>query len=173
METSLYDLRCHIFDNYIKNTHYEKWLDEMLKISNITILTNFTKKEIENYDKSLVNWGINSKSTRGMHYPNHRIYLHNNNETLDSLAWILLHELGHAWCEECKKKFGYDLFEALSGGSLDDMTKEEYKEYCEIDEIHEARYEEQFCNNIATKIIGRCYDRIWWRKQFLKEWNNE
>ena len=159
-----FDLKCLIEDNYIKTDIQRKWFNDMLSKVTIRIYDTSIENEKKSYDNYCKEFNLKLKEFRGMSWENGIIMLNNIYETQESLCWILLHELGHMTAVKIKKTLGYDLLVMLSGGSLNDMSKEEYNEYVSNDVIHEARYEEQFANQFANTIIGKSYDRYWWRK---------
>lgn len=148
------------------NKNYKLWFEHMLRVSDIKLLNDLPDNHW--YFVYTKNYGSDPNEYRAIAFVGGLIILHNNNETLESLSWILLHELGHQYCIQINDAFDYDLFEALSGGSVGNMSEEEYNIYMTNDVVHEARYEEQFVNNIATQIIGYNYDRHWWRKNCYK-----
>lgn len=147
---------------------FQKWFHETLNREEIYFISDL--KDIEEfYTNYMKRWNLKSTEYRAMAFSGSWIILHENNETLDSMSWLLLHELGHRFCDKLDKLLGYDLIEIMSGGSLGKLSDEEYNLYLTNDDVHEARYEEQFVNEIATKIMGFAYDRHWWRKNCYKE----
>ena len=170
VELSLENIIDNIKDKISGNKAYEQWFEHMLDVSTVELLKDL---KIDHwYYAYMKRWGTNPKEFRAMAFTDGTIFIHNNNESLDSLSWVLVHELGHEFCATIEKQFGYGLFEELSGGPLSNMSKEEYNIYLTNDDVHEARYEEQFVNNIANKMISGSYDRHWWRKHcYVKEGN--
>ena len=141
---------------------FVKWFEETLDLKEIYLISDLRDIK-EFYTNYMKRWDLTPTEYRAMAFSGSCIILHENNETLDSMSWLLLHELGHRFCDKLTKLLGYDLIVAMSGGTLSSLSNEEYKLYMTNDIVHEARYEEQFVNEIATKIMGFAYDRHWWR----------
>lgn len=104
--------------------------------------------------------------TRKNRVPSHGVIVLFVDETeeYDSLAWLLLHELGHQAVsagEFIRYLFAFE--RDAAGISLD---REASQDAVSNDDLHEALPEEQFCNRIATALMGgECYDRRWWRRR--------
>lgn len=89
-------------------------------------------------------------------------------ETIESITWLIIHELTHFAIREsgildlyfllCRDDFA----ESLSYNPT--LFAKDYNLHRQ-DEIHENIPEEAFANSVATKIIGKNYDRKWWREQ--------
>lgn len=100
-------------------------------------------------------------------YQKSGIVLNNNNETLESNAWVFLHELGHAFINQTRHSMPLYLISLLNYKQeryIEKETGEFYWDLYNQDYYHEIRPEEQFCNLIANIIIGKELDRHWWRK---------
>ncbi len=164
MKLNVYDLKCLIEDNYLKTKQQKKWFEDILPKSTIRVYNSATENEKKSYDNYCKHYNLDINEFRGMSWDDGTIMLNNTYETEESLCWIMLHELGHITAQQIASKFDYDTLEILSGGALSEMSKEQYTEYCSNDEIHESRFEEIFANQFANVIIGKCYDRYWWRK---------
>lgn len=84
------------------------------------------------------------------------ILLYDETETLDSLEWVCLHELGHHACNQSRM---FD--EAMSKENVNEgRTSYEWKD----DAGHEADSEERLVNRIATSHMGgQERARPWWR----------
>lgn len=164
IEDVLNNIKIKIGNRY----NFQQWFEKIRK-DEIYLISDL--KDIESfYTDYMKNHNLNPKEYRAMAFSSAWIILHENNETLDSMSWLLIHELGHRWTKKIRDLLGYDLLEAMSGGSLGSLSKEDYQAYLTDDYVHEARYEEQFVNQIANEIMGFAYDRHWWRKNcYIKE----
>lgn len=187
----------------IYTEHVEKWFDLMLKRSEVNILTECDPDIRKRYEEYiLVERGEKSIfEFRAYCYPNliftigkednkipvgdeygksfkRDIMLNDNNETIESLSWLLLHELGHVY------KTALEQYAPLFGRFIRDLnyidaevqtTKAgiDYFDYNDIyltnDDVHGSRPEEVFCNMIATAIIGKSLDRHWWRENCYRK----
>lgn len=163
-----YDLRCMLYDDYIKTDRQRKWLDTVLQNVNIRIYANEIEEQRKDYDDYLLSTGLDINEFRALAWPSGLIVLNGLHETDKSLCWLLLHELGHVTVNLMEKAIDNEVLKMLSGGALNEMTREEYIDYSTNDDVHEARYEEQFANQFANVIMGECYDRHWWRKNKLQ-----
>lgn len=84
------------------------------------------------------------------------ILLWDETETLDSIKWICLHELGHHACNNAQM---FDMA-MQEENKTEGRTTYEWKD----DAGHEADSEERLVNRIATAYMGgREYARPWWR----------
>lgn len=93
----------------------------------------------------------------------------NENENIESLKWLIAHELTHANLRDntyLKNILNLNLKRELSKNNIDNLEK--YNDMIKNDTLHEEMLEEQICNEFATNMIGKNYDRLWWRKQFKK-----
>jgi|GEM_PF-3600986 len=154
----------------------------LMKKCAIYLYTDLTDKQKELYHEKEV-YGKDFSKFRGccigwghclLMYPKEtyykdeliEIFIHDQNETIESAAWILMHELGHAMITRD--------FSGPLGGFIHAMKwtheghlkaqKIDRVEYYNTDEGHEADPEEQFCNMIANTWINKNLDRHWWRK---------
>lgn len=87
-------------------------------------------------------------------------------ECIGSLLWLMFHELAHRGFRKYMPLAYYfailrDDFLKDRGIKYEDFANNKKLE-CE-DDIHENLPEEVAANNIATKLVGHCYDRPWWR----------
>lgn len=99
------------------------------------------------------------------------IYVYfNEGETIESLKWLIAHELSHAnlrnnpFIEMTLQK---NFKEYLEQNKVKSQT--EYENLLKNDKFHENMLEEQICNSFATTIVGFNYDRTWWRNQFKQK----
>lgn len=102
-------------------------------------------------------------------YKNVIFVFFNENESMESLKWLIAHELTHANLRENKylrTLLNLNLKREMSRNNVSNL--EEYQELIKNDYLHEEMLEEQICNEFATNLIGKNYDRLWWRKQFKK-----
>lgn len=109
------------------------------------------------------------KMSKNEKYSKTDIVLHNTDETRESLAWVMLHELFHSYLKHENPFEGVcsavhsinwiweDRIDRLNG--KDGFNSEFYN----TDEGHEQKPEEIMCNLYATSILGHSYDRIYWR----------
>lgn len=120
---------------------------------------------------------INLTTRRGFAEDN-KIVIHGTRyETIESIKWILLHELGHRIIKKyssvlslmyfVREKF-YKEIGLFKGEqeyySLAPNWREEYHK----DEVHEKDPEEILVSSFATNIIGFDYSRHWWRENIRK-----
>ena len=96
-------------------------------------------------------------SFRGFCRGEHIVILFDETETLESIEWILYHELGHHACHSQVRMFD----EAMDAENRNDgRNGYEWKD----DAGHEADSEERLVNRIATAYMGgKEYARPWWR----------
>lgn len=94
-------------------------------------------------------------------------------ESLESIKWILLHEIGHSILKSnlpvrslsyfVKEKFYKD--EGIYTGEAEYYTEQPgWREEYQKDGIHENDPEEVFVSEFATSIMGVDYSRKWWRE---------
>lgn len=76
-------------------------------------------------------------------------------ETPASIEWIFWHELGHMAVSQI------NLVDATF--SREDSARTADMSGWDADARHEALHEEQFVNRVATSIVGRDLNRLWWR----------
>lgn len=94
-------------------------------------------------------------------------------ETPNSILWLLMHEFAHYNIRHTDMSplgyfFALKRDEWLKGLGI---TPQEYVDSVHLrnrDDLHEAEPEEVTVNNVATTIVGECYDRAWWRRQWAK-----
>lgn len=92
------------------------------------------------------------------------IFKKDNVETEESVKWLIMHEITHAYVSEYLLKLR-DL-EVLAVNELATRLEiNSYKGIVENDGLHESLPEEALANAIATAIVGGNYDRFWWRKR--------
>lgn len=92
------------------------------------------------------------------------IFKKDNVETEESVKWLIMHEITHAYVSEYLLKLR-DL-EDLAVNELATRLKiNSYKEIVENDGLHESLPEEALANTVATMIVGADYNRFWWRKK--------
>lgn len=107
-------------------------------------------------------------SYRAVTLENHRlIYVFiNEGETLDSIKWVITHELTHANLREnlFLKRILINSFN-VTLKKYNIKTVDEYERELKNDVFHEDLLEEQICNRFATEVVGYNFDRIWWRQQ--------
>lgn len=87
-----------------------------------------------------------------------------NIETKESLQWLVIHELTHAYITLYSS-----LIRDIEQVAINEMTSRlhitTWQEIQENDNLHESLPEESFANAVATAIVGTDYNRKWWRKQ--------
>lgn len=94
---------------------------------------------------------------------------YNRGETLESLKWLISHELTHANLRQNKylrSLLNLNLRREMNENNISSL--ENYEKMLESDSFHENLLEEQICNEFATNMIGKNYDRLWWKKQLRK-----
>ena len=74
-------------------------------------------------------------------------------ETPDSVAWIIAHELSHQLVDEHPEV----------ARMLDQAKTSEA--HPASDRFHELDAEERLADGYATRLVGKRYDRSWWRKR--------
>lgn len=144
-----------VIHNLNKNLNYELNIcNENMKefIHNKYLNTKFKKKN----------------SYRGFTLPSNKIIFvyYNKGENLESLKWIIIHELTHANLREnifLKSILSLNLRNTMHKYNI--SSQQEYEKMLGNDNFHEDMLEEQICNEFATNFIGENYDRIWWRNQ--------
>lgn len=92
------------------------------------------------------------------------IFKKDNVETEESVKWLIMHEITHAYVSEYLLKLR-DLENLAVNELATRLEINAYKEIVENDGLHEDLPEEVFANAIATAIVGGNYDRFWWRKR--------
>lgn len=102
-----------------------------------------------------------------------RIVIHcTKYESVESIKWIFIHELGHIIIKKygsvmalmyfVKEKFYKDI--GLFNGQYDYYSQVEgWNEEYHKDEVHESDPEEILVSSFATNLIGFDYSRHWWR----------
>lgn len=113
----------------------------------------------------------NENSYRAFTFPAKKVMFvfYNRGETIDSLKWLVSHELSHANLREnlyLRTLLNLNFKRELSMNNI--RTQEEYENMLESDSFHEDLLEEQICNAFATNLVGKNYDRYWWKKQLKK-----
>lgn len=98
-------------------------------------------------------------------------------ETLESIQWIFLHELGHKIIKKyssvmsllyfVREKFYKDIGLFKGRQEYYSQAPNWYEEYHK-DEIHENDPEEILVSQFATNLIGFDYSRKWWRGNIKK-----
>ena len=83
------------------------------------------------------------------------ITLFNKNETLNSMTWVLLHEMGHSFFMYQQETLGFDLTMGL-------LFQFKPTKGLDNNQAHEEQPQEIISNLIANTIMGKCYDRMWW-----------
>lgn len=89
----------------------------------------------------------------------------NDGETIDSILWVVVHELTHANLRDnpfMRKVLNMNLTKTMHDMNI---NPNEYEKLIQNDEFHEKLLEEQICNEFATNVMGFSYDRYWWREQ--------
>jgi len=74
-------------------------------------------------------------------------------ETPDSVAWIIAHELSHQLVVEHP-----DVSKMLDAAKPRDLNPAG-------DRYHHVDAEERLADGYATRLVGKRYDRAWWRKR--------
>ena len=102
-------------------------------------------------------------------------------ENIDSLIYLLLHELCHYIIGQ--DPMTANLIQILNAGFykekgiINDFKKPyeltpNYEQLTTKDEIHENLVEERLCDYFATTVVGKDYSRQWWREN-IKKVDNE
>ena len=115
----------------------------------------------------------NDKQYRGECDYNNIIMYFSKNETIESMTWLFLHELGHMVIQHNEAIKGMLHFAKRQDymnkgiGSRDKVywLDDKYDEYYNSDEGHESDLEEHIVSEFATYIMGKDYSRKWWREQ--------
>jgi len=84
-------------------------------------------------------------------------------ETSESLAWLLMHELGHQVIRTSPI-----VKEALKEGRPREKTL-----HTADDRYHQIDPEERLVDGFATALIGKRLDRDWWRKRTLPKFGGD
>lgn len=98
-------------------------------------------------------------------------------ENIDSLVFVLLHELCHYIFR--KNQLTVNLIQLLNGGFYKEKgiikdfksnyeSTPNYEQLTTKDEIHENLIEERLCDYFAKTIVGEDYSRSWWRENIKK-----
>ena len=114
---------------------------------------------------------------RGYNVENRINLFYTRYENIDSLIHSLLHEFCHYIFSQ--NALTINLMHILNGGILkekgiiddfktDYLTMPNYEQLTTKDEIHEDLIEEKICDYFATTIIGKDYNRQWWRENIKK-----
>jgi hypothetical protein len=170
---------------------FEEKILPLMKQCAIYLYTDLTDEQKELYEKKQVygrdyskfrgcciSWGnCLLLYPKGTHYKDEliEIFLHNQNETIESAAWILMHELGHAMVT---RDFSGELggyihsLKWIHEGHLKDRGLDRDK-YYDTDEGHEEDPEEQFCNLLANTWIQKKLNRFWWRENMAPKAKEE
>lgn len=89
-------------------------------------------------------------------------------ETEESLIWLLIHELTHLEIRLAPWLLIYSgLF--YEAENIRKNLNVSLHDYCQMirenDDLHENDPEEKLCNYVATTLVGKSYDRHWWRER--------
>jgi hypothetical protein len=173
------------YPNSIKEYEIKNLIEKISKINTYGyVISNYLEKEdfeiIFTNEKSIyeVDTKIKDMTTRRGFAEDHRTIIHcTRYETVESIKWLFLHELGHMLLGKytsvlslmyfVREKYYKDL--GLFNGEQEYYSQapnwvEEYHK----DEIHENDPEEIIVSNFATNLIGFDYSRKWWREQISK-----
>jgi hypothetical protein len=121
---------------------------------------------------------ISNMTTRRGYAEDNKIVIHcTRYETIESIKWIFLHELGHRILKKytsvmslmyfIREKFYKDIGIFKSEQEYYSQAPNWYEEYHK-DEVHENDPEEKIVSDFATNLIGNNYSRLWWRNNIDK-----
>ncbi len=137
-------------------------------------------------EEELLNDSYNKTGTltqyRGYTVENKINLFYTRYENIDSLIHSLMHEFCHYIFSQ--NQLTINLMCILNGEFLkekgiisdfktDYLTMPDYEQLTTRDEIHENLIEEKICDYFATTIIGKNYDRQWWRENIEKVDNDK
>ena len=170
---------------------YEEWIEDLYNKCQIFLWTEMTEiqkrdylqlykhdiSDISNYRGMFLGKGKLSDIIRTVEMREKgedprpmEIVLHDHNENYKSIAWILLHELGHAHMDM------YDTIDGLKIVRYMNYIHEGHNKHMNYwdtylfnDAFHEERPEEVFCNLIANGWMDEILDRHWWRENMAPE----
>jgi len=74
-------------------------------------------------------------------------------ETPDSVAWVIAHELSHQLVDDHP-----EVAQMLDASKPQDLNPAG-------DRFHQVDAEERLADGYATRLVGKRYDRAWWRKR--------
>lgn len=175
---------------YCPNSINELIIKELMeRISKINTYGYFLSAYLEKEDFEViftdeesmfkVDTKITDMTTRRGYTEDFKIVIHcTKYETIDSIKWLFLHELGHRILRKytsvmslmyfVREKFYKDI--GLFNGEQEYYSRVSnwYEEY-QKDEVHENDPEEILVSNFATNIIGKNYSRAWWRNNINKK----
>ena len=168
IHTSNEELKCEIFkltEIFLEDTPLS-----------LALYSFITSKE---FDVEFID--TNDKDYRGECNFNKITIFNSKYETVESLKWLFLHELGHLFLqhnEVTKALITFskrEHYRKIGFGSKDEMyyNCEGYYEYYCSDEGHEIDPEEKIVSDFATFIIGTDLSRSWWRDNIKKINNTE
>lgn len=170
--TKVTDIETDIMDkinNLMKDNIYFKSI--MSQIINDDLLIHIGTEDelledVYNETKTLTQY-------RAYSIENKIIIFYTKYENIDSLVFVLLHELCHYIFR--KNQLTANLIQILNGGFYKEkgIVKDfksnyesipNYEQLTTKDEIHENLIEERLCDYFAKTIVGKDYSRHWWRE---------
>lgn len=135
----------------------------------LNILDETMKEQI--HKKYLKSKWVDKYSYRAFTLPMEKVIyvFFNEGETIESLKWVIAHELTHAnlrTSNYLKVILNHNRQLVMSQYNI--TCQKEYEKKLKDDSFHEDMLEEKICNKFATDLIGKNYDRNWWRNK-IKE----
>lgn len=127
------------------------------------------KKEL--HPKYMKNPYKNNRQYRAYSYPpENKVFIFiNEGETMESLLWLLAHELSHHNIRQnkyLKKCCNVAMSQLLASKNITwDEFIANYDVYVADDNFHDSILEEQICNAFATSLVGYDFGRKWWKEQ--------
>lgn len=171
-----------------KSTLYEKWFLKTYNGTNLFLYSEMTKNEktaylslrsyeeenIDNYRGCCMGKGIIvDRDSDDPRNDNVDVVLHDQNETEESLAWTLLHEMGHVHVRNHVFDDAMSIMMHLRNNYEKANAPDYYKKYTSNDKVHEEAPEEVYCNMIANNWLGKKLDRYWWRENMAPKKENK
>lgn len=142
-----------------------------------TVDFNINVKNEEELTKDIYNESKTLTQYRAYTIGNNINIFNTRYETVESLTYVLFHEICHYMIR--LNDLTFLLFEQLNALSLKEKgLVKDFKEQASSipnfeqltteDDIHENLPEEQICNAFAEAIVGKNYNRLWWRENIRK-----
>lgn len=113
------------------------------------------------------------KDYRGECFFNKIVMFESKYETIESMKWLFLHELGHLFLQQnevaksllilSKRQFYFD--KGFGDRNNYYWNADGYYKYYNSDEGHESDPEERIVSDFATWVIGKDYSRKWFRER--------
>lgn len=150
---------CNVMNDFITDNPYS------IAIYSFCINNDFDVEVIE----------TNDKNYRGECDYNKITMYFSQYETVESMTWLFLHELGHMFIqhsEVIKGMLHYAKRQDYEKKGIGSKVKvywldDKYDEFYNSDEGHESDLEEHIVSEFATYVIGKDYSRAWWRNQIV------